>query len=371
MPSLSRLDRSTFTPFNPSPLLDPNNFMLAITVIIDYINFGNTRQEVVQLRDLAQAWCERYFSTPQFARHKLDRVLKHHPNLFNFSIISRARLDSLPAAAAANTDNDNDNTAMDVYGFPTYVEPSLFEDHVLYEMLDIVAARQQHLQQIPNGDPYAHLRPQVSAASLKDSHIVWNLPEVMASLARLNIAALDDGTGTPMFVDPPAPTAADSSMNAGAAPAQRASASGSDMSPGCGSGCDCMSLDGTPDEDAEAEVLDGTPEEDAEVLDRTSDEDAELSDASFLTAESDGTFQTARTSPEAAGPGALARDGDDSQMGPTDSEEAAAEQDAPGEAMEGVEEQRHPVLRGYFAMIRRKMEEARLRLLNADAEDMS
>ncbi|KAK9439443.1 hypothetical protein VB005_07598 [Metarhizium brunneum] len=359
MPSLSRLDRSTFTPFNPSPLLDPNNFMLAITVIIDYINFGNTRQEVVQLRDLAQAWCERYFSTPHFTRHKLDRVLKHHPNLFNFSIISRARLDSLPAAAAAantNNDNDNDNTAMDVDGFPAYVEPSLFEDHVLYEMLDIVAARQQHLQQIPNGDPYAHLRPQVSAASLKDSHIVWNLPEVMASLARLNIAALDDGTGTPMFVDPPAPTAADSSMNAGATSAQRPSASGSDTSPGCGSGCDCMSLD-------------GTPEEDAEVLDRTSDEDAELSDASFLTAESDGTFQTARTSPEAAGPGALARD--DSQMDPTDSEEAAAEQDAPGEAMEGIEEQRHPVLRGYFAMIRRKMEEARLRLLNADAEDMS
>lgn len=369
MPSLSRLDRSTFTPFNPSPLLDPNNFMLAITVIIDYINFGNTRQEVVQLRNLAQAWCERYFSTPQFARHKLDRVLKHHPNLFNFSILSRARLDSLPAVAAANTNNDdNDNTAMDVDGFPTYIEPCLFEDHVLYEMLDIVAARQQHLQQIHNGDPYAHLRPQVSAASLKNTHIIWNLPEVMASLARLNIAALDDGTGTPMFVDPPAP-------------AQRASVSGSDMSPDCSSGCDCMSLDGTPDEDAEAEVLDGAPEEDAELLDGTSSEDAELSDTSFLTAESEGTFQTARTSPEAVDVGALVRD--TSRMVLTDFEDATAEQDAsteqdaaaeqdvPGEAMEGVEQQRHPVLRGYFAMIRRKMEEARLRLLNEEAENMS
>ncbi|KIE01796.1 hypothetical protein MAJ_02018, partial [Metarhizium majus ARSEF 297] len=357
MPPLERVDRSTFTPFNPGPLMDPNSFMLAITVIIDYINFGNTRQEVVQLRDLAQAWCERYYSTPQFALHELDRVLKHHPNMFNFSIISRARLDPLPAAAANTNDDDDDDNAMDVDGFPTYIEPSLFDDNVLYELLDIVAARQQHLQRMHNDDPYAHLRPQVSAASLKETHIIWNLPGVMASLARLNIAALDDGTGFPMFVDPPAPTAADSSMNAGAAPAQRASESAPDMLSECSSGCDCMSLDGR------------TPDEDAELLDGTSDEDAELSDASFLTAESDGTFHTARTSPEAAGLEALTLD--DSQMDLTVVEDAAAEQDVPGEAMEGVEQQRHPVLRGYFAMIKRKMEEARLRLMNADAEDMS
>ncbi|KAG8421779.1 hypothetical protein J3458_003624 [Metarhizium acridum] len=327
MSSLKPVDRSTFTPFNPGLVLDPNNFMAAIAIILDYINFGNSRVEVVEVRDLAQAWCKEYFNTPLFARHELDTVLEHHPNMFNFALMSRARLDPLPP----------EDVAMDVDGFPAYCEPSLFDDHVIHQLVDVVAARQAHLQQLHGAsDHYAHVLPQVSAASLKETRIIWNIPGVMASLARLNIAALDDGTGYPMFVDPPGPTAEDGSMDAGAASTGRASGCRSEMSLDNSSGSCSMSLD------------------------RPFDDGPELSDDSFQTADSGGTFHTARTSSWA---GLAAPAGDDSRMD-TVVEDAAAEQGPAGEAMEGV-------LRGYFGMIKRRIGEARLRMMNAGDEDMS
>ncbi|OAA45473.1 hypothetical protein NOR_03262 [Metarhizium rileyi] len=257
-----------FAPFDPQSVLDTNNFALAIAIIVEYLNFGNTREEMARISALSQSWCEAYFGTALFVRHNLTTVLKHHPNLFNPTVLSRARLRPVPR---------EEEDGMDADVFPEYCEPSLLDDDTIYQLVDAVASRQAYgLQLCDMKDQYEHLHPQVLATTLKETELIWNIPGVLANLARLDVDSFGR-VEVLSFNDPPDTTVGEP-MDTSLAASPR-SVDESDMS-----------LDSSDDEEgSESRMsIDQKPEDEASF-------DSDSSMASFYSVDSCGTFYTART----------------------------------------------------------------------------
>ncbi|KAJ2975558.1 hypothetical protein NQ176_g5456 [Zarea fungicola] len=150
------------------------HLLKAIAVVMDYLNYGNSYDQVERIRTRAINWCIDYYGASYYSSDKPKHVLRVHPNLFDLKIPSYERLDSQPPPLDPDTnepstndlsdevtdmstdgvDDDADacSTVSDLVSdvgirlrdgeirresFPAYAEPVLIQDADLYRILDV------------------------------------------------------------------------------------------------------------------------------------------------------------------------------------------------------------------------------------------
>lgn len=168
-----------FAAFNPQSVFDKDHFLTGLSILLDYFNAGNTPSELYDLHVRSHNWCETYYGHDNFELRPPMSVLAAHPDVFNFSINSRERL------------RTSDGDSMDTdEAFPTYTEPSLFDDGVISDLMDTLAAEQASAMALCKDGSDTH--EPLLAAHLKDTRVVWYIPEMLAHLAKLNLDAITD-----------------------------------------------------------------------------------------------------------------------------------------------------------------------------------
>lgn len=69
-------------------------YLDGLTILLDYLNAGNTYDDMLRVIPDAQEWCREYFSGRMVAPNRLnEEVLFWHPNLLDLSLPSWRRLD--------------------------------------------------------------------------------------------------------------------------------------------------------------------------------------------------------------------------------------------------------------------------------------
>lgn len=157
------------------------HLLKAIAIVMDYLNYGNSYDQVERIRTRAINWCIDYYGPSYSSSDKPKHVLRVHPNLFDLKVPSYERLDSQPPPLDPDTnepstndlsdevsemstdDDDDDADACSIVSdlesdigirlregvaaaaegeirresFPAYAEPVLIQDAELYRILDV------------------------------------------------------------------------------------------------------------------------------------------------------------------------------------------------------------------------------------------
>ncbi|OAQ63416.1 hypothetical protein VFPPC_09884 [Pochonia chlamydosporia 170] len=182
-------------PCHQSSLQNVNLLTEAVAIIYNYINFGNSTDELAFVLNHAQSWCERFYETPSFPRDQLTEIRREHPNIFNLRVFCRNRLDYSP------------NRGGPLYpARPILPHKSAYpvDEFTLYRAATTVARQQDaRRQRQPHyADGYARVRPELEAKWFRDTALHEDIPGVLASIARLNLDVVGNSDTKPLtFVD--------------------------------------------------------------------------------------------------------------------------------------------------------------------------
>lgn len=171
-----------------------------VSIILDYLNACNTVAELADIKHRAFTWCLNYYGTVFYNRHKPEVVIEAHPNLFDVEMPSILRLDSSPGNDddGAMEQNKDDSEIADQSSqkspFPNYSEPVLLNDQLMYHLLEFHDA-EVAMQDLAADDRMIRRRQHpfnihIAAMDLKESSIIFHIPEIMCNLSMLSSLAL-------------------------------------------------------------------------------------------------------------------------------------------------------------------------------------
>lgn len=200
------------SPFETDITYDENHFIAGLEIILEYLNFGNTYEELWNVKNRSRLWCCEYYSCTTFQQYTLGPVLNAHPNLFDFSIPSWNRLLPLPQEDDQPMSTDrNTNTSGSGSGsgsadseFPTYTEPVLLDDDVVYALVDGMQEESERISpEDTDEDPYGMLRTPLTAGALRQSPLIFYVPELICHLSQMTVEdSLEPETPSPQGVSP-------------------------------------------------------------------------------------------------------------------------------------------------------------------------
>lgn len=169
---------------------EATQLLSGLSIILDFLNACNSVAELADIKHRAFTWCLNYYGTVFYNRHKPEIVIETHPHLFNVEIPSILRLDSSPGDGNDDAmDQDKDDSVITDQSsqqlpFPNYSEPVLLNDQLMYHLLELHDAKvaMQDLA-AANTTPF-NIR--IAAMDLKESPIIFHIPEVMCNLSMIS-----------------------------------------------------------------------------------------------------------------------------------------------------------------------------------------
>lgn len=183
----------------PSPTYEQEEFSAGLELILDYLNAGNTYDELLHVKNRANLWCREYFSSSVFNAGHPDELLHIYPSIFDLEVPSWKRLDpEEPQDTDKDVDMDTD-TAVDednnstddqdeggdhvLTKFPAYSEPTLLDDAEAFSAADMLEAQLADNMEDDADDEYAGLREPLRVWHVNRSPLIFHVPEIMIHLA--------------------------------------------------------------------------------------------------------------------------------------------------------------------------------------------
>ncbi|POR35249.1 Uncharacterized protein TPAR_04557 [Tolypocladium paradoxum] len=185
---------------------DRGHYERGLEILLDYLNKGNTYDDLLRVQQAARNWCRGCYDTARVLCARPTTALDAHPDLFIFAALSWKRIcpagEIIPAdgdeedvADGTDGDSDGDSDDSETELFPAYEEHTLLEDWKIAEVVEWRDIRFWY--NVRNGfvdlrdDRYSGMRGSpISGTDLLGSPILQFLPEVLMQMAFIDPRAI-------------------------------------------------------------------------------------------------------------------------------------------------------------------------------------